>query len=328
MSQKRIRSTSLKKSGLPELGVAHLDIPSSRYHGLEGSWSSSQLKDILDDPEKFFRKYIAKTEPRAHISAFDFGNYFHTAILEPHKVEEECAIFPGYRRGEKWERFSKRHEGKAIITQKEKEKADHLIKVALRSRILQKLLKKGDPEISVFVPLRVLLGEEVGKGDVYCPLNQSILTVNGWKRVKHIPKEGREGCSEFVLKARADWLTVDNRILDLKTTSGDAKSAGQMKYTVKKHKYDLSAALYLDLFSAVSGSTISDFIWAFASKDEKNFKCWRASNASIMAGRVKWKKALVKIAWAQEADWIFREVLEDLGPTLEDADSIKDFNNV
>ena len=61
---------------------------------------------MLEDPEKFYKEYITKEIPRKEVSAFDVGTYFHTAILEPHLLEKECAVYPGaVRRGKEWDAF-------------------------------------------------------------------------------------------------------------------------------------------------------------------------------------------------------------------------------
>ena len=65
-------------------------------------YSSSQLKTILDDAETFKKKYITRElEDKSSNPVFDIGTYFHTAILEPHLLNEECAVFTGARRAGK-----------------------------------------------------------------------------------------------------------------------------------------------------------------------------------------------------------------------------------
>ena len=92
-----------------------LDLPSDEYHGTPDTWSSSNLKTANEDMETFIKKYVTKEIPREHINAFDIGTYFHTSILEPHKLDEECAVWGNQRRGKEWEEFQEKNKHKAII---------------------------------------------------------------------------------------------------------------------------------------------------------------------------------------------------------------------
>ena len=61
----------------------------------ERFYSSSQLKDIIGDPEVFYKKYITGEIPRKHMPAFDVGSAYHCEILEPHLLEKEFITFSG-----------------------------------------------------------------------------------------------------------------------------------------------------------------------------------------------------------------------------------------
>lgn len=98
------------------------DLPSSSYHGMLGTWSSSQFKDMLEDPDYFIKRYIKREIDRSETDAMDTGTYFHTGLPEPHKVHEEIAIFEGKTRyGAKFNTFRELHKGKTIITKDMKE---------------------------------------------------------------------------------------------------------------------------------------------------------------------------------------------------------------
>lgn len=297
----------MKKKPKIKLGTLITDgLSSEKYHSIAGTYSSSQLKTVLEDPDLFYQKYIAKTEPKLEMAAFDIGTYFHTAILEPHLLKKECAVFPGIRRGAKWESFKKAHEGKAIITDKELGQAETLIKAVKQSEVATKLLKGGTPEVSAFV--RLLIAE----GRVYHPTSGRALMDTGWKAVGSIPKEG----TEIIVKVRADLLAQDNSyIVDLKSCSGNTKSEWMIAGKVSDMSYDLSAALYLDIFSLVLDRTLENFIWIFASKDVGNCQSYLASPTNITIGRIKYRTALVKIAEGIQTNWKFKERLEILEPS-------------
>ncbi len=83
-----------KKSELVLHKLIH-DLSSDEYHATPGTYSSSQFKDLLDDEEIFINKYIKKTIEKEDVPAFGTGNYFHTGVLEPHKLKSEYVVFQG-----------------------------------------------------------------------------------------------------------------------------------------------------------------------------------------------------------------------------------------
>jgi hypothetical protein len=285
------------KSGLYEMS-------SSEYHGMAGTYSSSQLKDLLEDPEYFFRKHIKKEIDKEEFPAFDIGTYFHTALLEPEKLKLECAVYEGVRRGKEWEAFKEANKNKAIITKSELDQANGLINAVRNSPIAMNKIGQGRPEISAFVNIRI-----AEAGEIYCWDLEKSVTIGGGFRNKKAPKKG----TDLVIKVRADLL-ADTFILDLKSTTGNTKSKYQMRQKVSAYNYDLSAALYLDMFSLVGGRVISDFVWVFASKDYYNSKSYLASEDMIQIGRAKYFKALFTLAECLESDWQFEDSLGILEP--------------
>jgi len=276
------------------------DMPNEAYHSTKNTFSSSQLKLMLEDPELFHATYIAKTEERVSIPAFDIGTYFHTMVLEPHKIEEDCAVYPGIRRGKEWEKFKEENEGKAIITKSEHEQAMRIVEAAKNSPVAMNYINNGKPEVSAFIEV------VVDSGDIYC--GDKVLGKEGWEKTKHKAKG-----VNLILKGRADCLG-SNYILDLKSTTGNAKSEKSIKDKVNDYYYDLSAAFYLDLFSAVLDKKMETFIWTFASKDIGNCKNWVASRDVIKVGRAKWKKAIVSLAYHTSQNWKFTDTLAVLEP--------------
>lgn len=265
---------------------------SEEYHSTGGTFSSSQLKDLLDNPEIFREKHIAKTIEKQSNEVFDLGTYFHTAILEPHLLKKECAVYPGTRRfGSQWEIFKKKNKGKAIIILSQKRTAEKLISAIKNSPQTMKKINAAESEVSLFVKLRV------ANGKIYAVKEKKVLTRDGWEDCEAVPKKG----TDVIIKVRADKLGK-KYVLDLKSTSGNAKSPKSMRTKVSEYGYDLSAALYLDIFSLAVPS-MKDFIWAFASKDVFNAKSYRASPDNILIGRAKWSKALLTFAKCEEAGW-------------------------
>jgi hypothetical protein len=291
------------------------DLPQEEYHQISGSFSSSQLKDLLDDAEIFHRKYIAKTEEKQSLAAFDIGHYFHTAVLEPEKLKDECIVFKGIRRGNAWDEFKIKHSSKTIITESEFLQAEGLIEAVKKSKLAMSKISQGKPEVSAF--LKIL----VSKGEIFAP-------DYGYKFSKD-PREIGSLCEvmptdavEIILKVRADLLAKDF-ILDLKSTTGNAKSPYLMTKKVSDYHYDLSAALYLDIFSIVSKNTISDFYWTFASKDTFGCKTYLAVKDHITIGRAKWRKTVLTLANNIKNDWKFEDTLGFLMPQNFEYDHLK-----
>lgn len=294
-----------KTSRKPKLPVLHRlirDMSSEAYHGTSNTWSSSQLKDVLEDEEVFIKKYITKEVERVEREVFDTGTYFHTSVLEPHKVASEIVLWEGKaRRGSKWEAFKKKHPGKVIINQKQKLEGDGMTKGVKASPICKKYLK-GEPEVSLFI--RLLVADM----KIYAPAFGKVLSPTGWRDCGKIPAKG----VEFILKCRSDCLG-NIFISDLKSTSGSAKKKASVRNSISKYNYDLSAALYLDLFSLVNPS-VGDFYWIFASKENFCAVTWRASPKNILVGRAKWSKALLRMADLQLANWEIVDYVREAEP--------------
>lgn len=277
------------------------NLSSEDYHALKGTFSSSQLKDMIGDEEVFIKKHIKKEIERKEEPAFDIGNYFHTGVLEPHKLKTECAVFPGkIRRGKDWEKFKANNKGKAIVTPDQKEKAEGLVRAVKNSPIAQKYLD-GEAEVSLFTHL-VVFG-----GQIYAPKFGKVLTREGWQDHKKMPKKGYD----IYIKVRADNLG-DGYISDLKSTSSNARCEQTMRHTISKYVYDLSASLYLDMFSLVTNA--SEFYWIFASKELFNSKTYRATEEQILVGRAKYMKAIFKIADCAANNWELADYLGELAP--------------
>lgn len=287
---------------LPVLNRLIRNMTSAAYHGTAGTWSSSQLKDLIDDEDVFIRKYVKREIEKVESEAFDTGTYFHTGCLEPHKVAKEVAVFEGKTRfGSKWNDFKAQHKGKVIITVKQKEVGDGMIKAVKGSPVSQEYLK-GEPELSLFVELLV------ADREIYAPYFKKMLTPEGWSEVEKIPTKG----FKLVVKTRADCLG-DNFISDLKSTSGKATQASSVRGSISKYKYDLSAALYLDMFSLVK-EDVSAFIWIFASKENPCAASWIATNNQLMVGRAKWSWALKKLSDLSASNWELPDYLRDAEP--------------
>jgi hypothetical protein len=289
------------------------DLPSDKYHSTPNSYSSSQLKDAMNDIEYFHKKYILKEIEKEEIAAFDVGNYYHTGVLEPHLLKDTCIVFDGVRRGKEWEAFKLANKDKVIVTKTGLEQAENLIAATKRSTIAMSRIQRGDPEVSAFVILRVC------GNSIYSPTYKKELGKYGWSDCNKIPAKG----TDIWIKVRADLLGSDF-VLDLKSMSGNAKDEHYIKGKISSLNYDLSASLYLDVFSLVLEKPMRDFIWTFASKDYMNCKNYMASATNILVGRAKWKKALVNIVEGIECNWQIPDSMVIIEPSHFELEILKE----
>lgn len=281
------------------------DMASNDYHGLRYTYSSTQFKDLLDDEDIFIKKHIKKEMEREESPAFDVGTYFHTAVLEPQKLKLECTVFPGkIRRGEAWETFKANNAGKTIVTQQQQDQALGLVKAVKASPVAQGYLV-GEPEVTLMVEIAIYQGE------IHAPHFGKLLSKDGWITSRLTEKQYEKAHIIFV-KVRADMLG-ETFVSDLKSTTGNAKSNKIMREKISYYNYDLSASLYLDMFSLVRPD-VQEFIWIFASKDVLNSKSYRASETNIKVGRAKYMHAMVKMADCAKNNWQSVDYLDELEP--------------
>ena len=283
---------------LPTQGVFY-DMSDEDYHKQydrkDHFYSSSQLKDILEDKYKFKDKYLLGQEEKIsqqQQDAYDVGTVVHTAILEPEKLKDSYVVWEtGSRKGIVWEEFKEEHKGKLILTKTMKEKATNAIKAVKKSPLAMSCFEDGEPEVSFFVNFHGLN-----------------------------------------VKVRADWLRSPV-IDDLKTTTGNVRDELKIKQKIKGLNYDLSAAFYLDVINycidlfELDIPKIKTFRWIFASKDSGGYcQIYDAKNY-IPMGRAKYLEAIRRIKKYEAMGWEFKEEIVTLDPFgYEVADWIKPEN--
>lgn len=137
-----------------KLGI-NKNISNEDYHEDREYESSSSLKLYLKDPKEYHNRYILKL-PREekYKSAYDFGTYIHSLILEPEKVDDEYAIFEGpSRRGNAYKEFKAENEGKIIITRSQFLQAQAILEAYSENQIAVDIISKGNPEQTLCVEL-------------------------------------------------------------------------------------------------------------------------------------------------------------------------------
>tara|TARA_R100000697_G_C5448613_1_gene197007 strand:- start:19 stop:822 length:804 start_codon:yes stop_codon:yes gene_type:complete len=137
-----------------KLGI-NQNITNEDYHGDREYESSSTLKLYLKDPKEYHNRYILKL-PREekYKSAYDFGSYIHSLILEPEKVDDEYAIFEGAsRRGNAYKEFKAENEGKIIITRSQFLQAQAILEAYTEHELASSMVTRGKAEQTLCVEL-------------------------------------------------------------------------------------------------------------------------------------------------------------------------------
>jgi len=225
-------------------------------------WSSSQLKDALSSYNTFYAKYISKTIPPPSSTALDIGTAVHTRILEPEHFDRSVAFWKSTRSGKKWEEFRELNPDKLIISGN--------LNIAKYTSAVENIL--SSPQI-----MELHTG---GRSEVAC---------FGMLKGTNI-------------KVKCDYLNEDQKyIADIKTTTG-CLSEADINYKTESSDYDLSAALYVDMFNA-AGVSVEGFFWAYSSKDTKSSCIARASETTLDIGRAKYTKAIENIKHWDHLGW-------------------------
>ena len=110
------------------------------------------------------------------------------------------------------------------------------------------------------------------------------------------------------LKVRADIINIEKGVIaDIKTTSSDP-DVDTFRFTVEQYGYDLSAALYVDLFSS-KYEKVFDFYFIVLGKRTLTCEVYKASDLTLGKGRKKvltaiklYKKCLESGKWTDEKE--------------------------
>jgi len=193
-------------------------------HGI----GSSSLKKILISPADFNAGFYRKNDAT---KSTDFGTAVHTAILEPHLLNETVAMqeddWGPKNRGEgykKWKQFKEDNRGKIILDYEQSMLLNNVKEKCLTTPSIRKILSSGDPETTAFCE------------------------VNGIR-----------------YKARTDWIDGDGIVWDVKTSRGDF-SDDELQKLVFNRGYHFQAAHQLWVFEN-AGMPLNGWGWIFVSTE-------------------------------------------------------------
>ncbi len=203
------------------------DCTNEDYHSDTSYLSSSSLKLLLKDREKFYREVVCGQRVNKVSPAFDEGSYAHSLILEPHLVDSEFAFFTGWRKaGADWEKFKEEHTGKVIISKPQKARVEKWVESYKKRPEATQLIKGGLAE-------HTIAGQLMG-----------------------VP-----------IKVRADYINVEEGyIADVKTTAYPP-DVDTFRLVIDQFSYDLSAGLYSMLFEQYYGKPFDFYFIVLGKKE-------------------------------------------------------------
>jgi hypothetical protein len=257
-------------------------VSNSQYHGDLQYLSSSNLKTLLKSPEQFYKERILGIRENKKIDAFDLGSYVHCAILEPHLLTEEFAIWSGWRKaGQEFEAFKEAAGGKTILSAPQKFKCDNYVKAFNRLGIAREMVSGGFPEHTVCT------------------------------NILDVP-----------IKSRFDYINVEKGyIFDVKTTS-QPSGLDIFRRTVDEYGYGLSAALYCQAAYDTYGKIFDFYFGVISKSDEECHVYKASSDllsrgtANVTKALVLYKKCMASGVWV--LDQPSKRVIESVDYVIEE----------
>lgn len=224
-----------------------------QYHSDKSYLSSSNLKMLLKNPEQFKKEVIQGIRENKQVNAFDEGNYAHSLILEPQHIPDEYAFFPGFRKA-----------GADWVLFKEMNKGKILLSKPQKHRVEKWV-------------------------DAYRERKEAVKLISGG-----MPEHSVAGDLMGVnIKVRADYINVDKGyVADVKTTSYQT-DVDTFRHVVNTLNYDLSAALYCQMFEKYYGRPF-EFYFIVLGKRDMMCEVYKASEETMEKGSFLVREAIMK----------------------------------
>ena len=309
-------------------------LPNSVYHAANGI-SSTQVKDARVSLMFYHGRHVTKTIRRESSDALTFGSLAHTLALEPEKLHEEFAVFPGIPA----EAFTTTDSLKAFIRDynTDKPKADQL-KLTGKKEELQEAIRAVNPD-AIFADefeqqwrdsvagKTILTSEQL---NLATAIQQALLNHESAGKLLRHPSRAVEtsyfGMDEetgLEVRVRPDLEVEVNGVrigVDLKTISmGRVKQEGlraKLHREIIDRDYHISAGMYCNV------ADFDQFFWIFVNKDEGYH--WvaviEASEDLLDLGLLEYQRTMRALAQAYDTDSWPAPVTEDYSDELNDFD--------
>lgn len=256
-------------------------ISNEEYHSSSGI-SRSAMVEFKHCPKKFWNKYInphyIKPEPT---KSLNFGNAFHTAILEPNEFDL---------------RYITKPEDKIIIGKPLRLKdvgRDAFEADKVRIAEAQALKSKIDEEFEIKAQGKTILSHDESRK---ISRMQYILLLDNDSRqlIEHGQYEKSiywiDEETQILCKVRPD-IMHDSFIVDLKTTENASYYAFQR--SIYDYNYHLQMAMIQEAILHTSGKLLTDFVVLCIEKEEPHCHAtYIFDNAVIERGRNEFRKYL------------------------------------
>lgn len=309
-------------------------LPNSVYHAANGI-SSTQVKDARVSLMFYHGRHVTKTIRRESSDALTFGSLAHTLALEPEKLHEEFAVFPGIPA----EAFTTTDSLKAFIRDynTDKPKTEQL-KLTGKKEELQEAIRAVNPD-AIFADefeqqwrdsvagKTILTSEQL---NLATAIQQALLNHESAGKLLRHPSRAVEtsyfGMDEetgLEVRVRPDLEVEVNSVrigVDLKTISmGRVKQEGlraKLHREIIDRDYHISAGMYCNV------ADFDQFFWIFVNKDEGYH--WvaviEASEDLLDLGLLEYQRTMRALAQAYDTDSWPAPVTEDYTDELNDFD--------
>ena len=309
-------------------------LPNNVYHAANGI-SSTQVKDARVSLMFYHGRHVAKTIRRESSEALTFGSLAHTLALEPEKLHEEFAVFPGVPEGA----FTTTDSMKVFIREfnADKPKAEQL-KLTGKKEELQAAIRavkqdaifadEFEQEWRDSVSGKTILSSE--QLALATAIQQALLNhESAGKLLRHPSRSvetsyfGMDDETGLEVRVRPDLEVEINGVrigVDLKTISmGRIKQDGlraKLHREIIDRDYHLSAGMYCDV------ADFDQFFWIFVNKDEGYH--WvaviEASEDLLALGMQEYQKTMRALARAYDTNCWPAPITEDYTDELNDFD--------
>ncbi|RFS78973.1 exodeoxyribonuclease [Leclercia adecarboxylata] len=309
-------------------------LPNNVYHAANGI-SSTQMKDARVSLMFYHGRHVTKTIRRESSEALTFGSLAHTLALEPEKLHEEFAVFPGVPE----EAFTTTDSMKAFIREynADKPKAEQL-KLTGKKDELQAAIRAVNPN-AIFADefeqewrdsvagKTILSSEQLALATA---IQQALLNhESAGKLLRHPSRSvetsyfGMDDETGLEVRVRPDLEVEINGVrigVDLKTISmGRVKQDGlraKLHREIIDRDYHLSAGMYCTV------ADFDQFFWIFVNKDEGYH--WvaviEASDDLLALGVQEYQKTMRALAQAYDTNCWPAPITEDYTDELNDFD--------
>ncbi|WP_313486846.1 RecE family exodeoxyribonuclease [Pseudescherichia sp.] len=309
-------------------------LPNNVYHAANGI-SSTMVKDARVSLMFYHGRHVTKTIRRESSEALTFGSLAHTLALEPEKLNEEFAVFPGVPE----KAFTTTDSMKAFIREfnADKPKAEQL-KLTGKKEELQAAIRAVNPD-AIFadefeqqwrdsVASKTILSSE--QLALATAIQQALLNhESAGKLLRHPSRSvetsyfGMDDETGLEVRVRPDLEVEINGVrigVDLKTISmGRVKQDGlrtKLHREIIDRDYHLSAGMYCAV------ADFDQFFWIFVNKDEGYH--WvaviEASEDLLALGMQEYQKTMRALAQAYDTNCWPAPITEDYTDELNDFD--------